>query len=78
MHFFLDSFPGTTGFKHVSVGKSQVWAVTNGGVLVRREGICSGNPGGSGWDVGIPVSTFLLKKLCSCVHIFEINSICIL
>lgn len=55
---FLDSAPNTTGFKHVSVGKTQVWATTNGGVMVRREGICSANPAGSGWDIGIAVSLF--------------------
>ncbi|XP_074030994.1 tectonin beta-propeller repeat-containing peroxin 23 [Leptinotarsa decemlineata] len=50
----LNSAPNTTGFKHVSAGNSQVWATTNGGVIVRREGICPANPAGSGWDIGIP------------------------
>ncbi|XP_018569624.2 tectonin beta-propeller repeat-containing protein isoform X2 [Anoplophora glabripennis] len=49
----LNSAPDTTGFRHVSVGKSQVWATTNGGAMVRREGICPANPAGSGWDIGI-------------------------
>ncbi|CAH1183527.1 unnamed protein product [Phaedon cochleariae] len=50
----LNSAPNTTGFKSVSVGNSQVWAVTDGGVILRREGICPKNPAGSGWDIGIP------------------------
>lgn len=53
---FLDSALNTTGFKHVSVGSKEMWAVTNSGVLLKRTGICSSNPGGSGWFVGIPVS----------------------
>lgn len=55
-----DAAPNTTGFKQVCVGKNQVWAVTNGGAIMRREGISPKNPGGTGWDIGIPVSHFAL------------------
>ncbi|CAH0558227.1 unnamed protein product [Brassicogethes aeneus] len=49
----LNAAPNSTGFKHVSVGKKEVWATTNGGAMVRRLGICPTNPAGSGWDTGI-------------------------
>ncbi|XP_072376481.1 tectonin beta-propeller repeat-containing protein [Diabrotica undecimpunctata] len=49
----LSSASDTTGFKHVSVSHNQVWATTNAGIIVRREGICAANPAGSGWDIGI-------------------------
>ncbi|XP_060517887.1 tectonin beta-propeller repeat-containing protein isoform X2 [Cylas formicarius] len=49
----LSSAPNTKGFKHVSVGKSEVWAVTDGGVVVRRLGLSPTNIAGSGWDIGI-------------------------
>ncbi|XP_008194152.1 tectonin beta-propeller repeat-containing protein isoform X3 [Tribolium castaneum] len=50
----LNSAPSTTGFKHVSVGRNEVWATTDGGAMLRRTGICKTNPGGSGWFIGIP------------------------
>lgn len=56
--FNLDSGENTTGFKHVSVGKNDVWATTNGGTIVRRQGICLNCPAGTGWDTAIPVCIF--------------------
>ncbi|VEN49848.1 unnamed protein product [Callosobruchus maculatus] len=50
----LNSAPNTRGFKHVSVGENQVWIVTDGGTIARREGICKTNPAGVSWDIGIP------------------------
>ncbi|XP_044750245.1 tectonin beta-propeller repeat-containing protein [Coccinella septempunctata] len=47
----LNSGTHTTCFKQVSVGRVGVWAVTDGGSIVRRLGICPSNPAGSGWDV---------------------------
>ncbi|KAJ8966147.1 hypothetical protein NQ314_003710 [Rhamnusium bicolor] len=72
----LNSAPNTTGFKHVSVGKSQVWATTNGGVIVRREGICPANPAGLGWDIGIAdfnniLPAYQLMKIKSMVLGFQ-------
>ncbi|XP_019761431.1 tectonin beta-propeller repeat-containing protein isoform X1 [Dendroctonus ponderosae] len=49
----LNAAPHTKGFKHVSVGKTEVWAITDGGTVIRRIGISASNPAGSGWDVGI-------------------------
>ncbi|KAK4880363.1 hypothetical protein RN001_008509 [Aquatica leii] len=49
----LSSAPGTTGFKQVSVGTKEVWAVTDGGVALKRHGICPENPSGTGWNFGI-------------------------
>ncbi|XP_017786159.1 PREDICTED: tectonin beta-propeller repeat-containing protein [Nicrophorus vespilloides] len=43
-----------TGFKHLAAGYKEVWAVTNGGLMLRRQGICQENPTGTGWDLGIP------------------------
>lgn len=54
--FGLDSATHTKGFKHVSVGKTEVWAVTDGGAVIRRIGISGENPAGAGWDIGIAVS----------------------
>lgn len=39
----------------MSVGRTQVWAVTDGGVAMKRHGICSENPAGTGWNLGISV-----------------------
>ncbi|XP_031344755.1 tectonin beta-propeller repeat-containing protein isoform X2 [Photinus pyralis] len=49
----LSSAPNTTGFKQVSAGNREVWAVTDGGVALKRHGICLENPAGTGWNVGI-------------------------
>ncbi|XP_076270197.1 tectonin beta-propeller repeat-containing peroxin 23 isoform X2 [Rhynchophorus ferrugineus] len=49
----LSSAPHTKGFKHVSVGKTEIWAVTDGGAVIRRVGLSPQNPAGSGWDIGI-------------------------
>ncbi|XP_050309364.1 tectonin beta-propeller repeat-containing protein isoform X2 [Anthonomus grandis grandis] len=49
----LNSAPHTKGFKHVSVGKTEVWAITDGGAVIRRVGISKENPAGAGWDIGI-------------------------
>ncbi|KAF2895160.1 hypothetical protein ILUMI_11013 [Ignelater luminosus] len=49
----LSSASNTSGFKQVSVGKTQVWAVTDGGVAMKRHGICPENPAGTGWNLGI-------------------------
>ncbi|KAF5287072.1 hypothetical protein FQA39_LY16057 [Lamprigera yunnana] len=49
----LNSTPNTTGFKQVSVGQIEVWAITDGGILLKRHGMCSGNPAGTGWNAGI-------------------------
>lgn len=54
---FPDSAPNTTKFKHVSVGRKEVWAVTDGGCVLRRQGISEENPAGCSWDIGIPVGT---------------------
>lgn len=43
------------GFKSISVG-TEVWAVALSGVICKRCGISKDNPGGSGWNMGIPVS----------------------
>lgn len=62
--YFLDALtdaaPHTTGFKHVSVGRKEVWATTDGGAVIRRAGICQASPAGSGWFIGIPVSLSFL------------------
>lgn len=52
--------PNSTAFKHVSVGKKDVWVTTNGGGLLRRLGVCLENPAGTGWDNAIAVS----KRSC--------------
>ncbi|CAH1130207.1 unnamed protein product [Ceutorhynchus assimilis] len=49
----INSAPHTKGFKHVSACKTEVWAVTDGGAVIRRLGISLENPAGSGWDIGI-------------------------
>ncbi|XP_066251035.1 tectonin beta-propeller repeat-containing protein isoform X2 [Euwallacea similis] len=49
----LNSAPHTKGFKHVSVDKTEVWAVTDGGAVIRRMGVSAENPAGAGWDIGI-------------------------
>lgn len=65
---YLESAPNTTGFRHVSVGPKEVWATTNGGVVLRRIGICPENPIGSYWDLGIPVRIFQINY-----KIFSVN-----
>lgn len=50
--------PNSTGFKHVSVGRKDVWVTTNSGGLLRRMGVCRENPIGAGWDPAIAVSSF--------------------
>ncbi|KAK9870500.1 hypothetical protein WA026_008057 [Henosepilachna vigintioctopunctata] len=47
----LSSGTHTKCFKQVSVSRIGVWAVTDGGSMVRRLGICPNNPAGSGWDI---------------------------
>lgn len=54
--FFSDSGTHTTCFKQVNIGRVGVWAVTDGGSIVRRLGICPSNPAGSGWDIFPTVS----------------------
>lgn len=55
--YLADTNPNTSGgFRHVSVGRNNVWAVTNSGFICRRCGITSENPAGTGWDFGIGVS----------------------
>ncbi|XP_030751064.1 tectonin beta-propeller repeat-containing protein [Sitophilus oryzae] len=49
----LNSASHTQSFKQVSVSKTDVWAVTNVGSVLRRIGLSTQNPGGSGWDIGI-------------------------
>ncbi|XP_066141762.1 tectonin beta-propeller repeat-containing protein isoform X2 [Euwallacea fornicatus] len=49
----LNSAPHTKGFKHVSVDKTEVWAVTDGGAVIRRMGVSAENAAGAGWDIGI-------------------------
>lgn len=56
--YFIDSNSNTTSFRHVSVGQKEVWATTDKGVLLRRQGISEGNPAGTGWDIGIAVRIF--------------------
>lgn len=46
---------GSVGFKSISVG-AEVWAVSLSGVVCKRCGITTDNPGGTGWHLGIPVS----------------------
>lgn len=69
MFFFfalpIDSAPFTKGFKQVSVGKSDVWAITDGGAYARRIGISRDNPAGCGWDIGIAVNVATLQRLIS-------------
>lgn len=48
--------PNSGGFKHVSVGRKDIWAVTDSGGLLRRLGVCRENPAGAGWDPAIAVS----------------------
>ncbi|XP_022901913.1 tectonin beta-propeller repeat-containing protein isoform X3 [Onthophagus taurus] len=47
------STPLSTKFKHVSVAVDEVWATTDGGLVLRRLGICEQNCIGTGWDIGI-------------------------
>ncbi|KAL1491140.1 hypothetical protein ABEB36_011782 [Hypothenemus hampei] len=50
----INSAPYTKkGFRQVSVGRTDVWAVTVGGVIARRLGLGGRNEAGSGWDIGI-------------------------
>ncbi|KAK9712924.1 Integral peroxisomal membrane peroxin [Popillia japonica] len=46
----ISTAQNTTGFKHVSVGAKEVWATTDGGVILRREGLSKENAAGSGWN----------------------------
>lgn len=46
----------TVGFKAISVGGSDVWAISNGGHVCKRIGMTAENPAGTGWNIGISVS----------------------
>lgn len=53
----LETIPNTSsGFRHVSVGGTKVWAITNSGYICNRCGITNDNPAGTGWNYGICVS----------------------
>lgn len=45
-----------SAFKQVSVGRKDVWAVTDSGAMLKRLGVCKENPTGAGWDAAIAVS----------------------
>lgn len=47
----------TVGFKAISVGGAEVWAISNGGHVCKRAGVTPENPAGTGWNIGIPVSS---------------------
>lgn len=59
----LETNPNTSsGFRHVSVGGTRVWAITNSGCICNRCGITSDNPAGTGWNYGISVSILITPK----------------
>lgn len=71
---------GAIGFRSVSVGRNEVWAVANNGQVCKRCGITSENPAGTGWILGIPVSwicvvlvMFKSMTVCVCFSMFQGN-----
>lgn len=61
---------GTVGFKAISVGHSEVWAISNSGHVCKRCGITNENPAGTGWNLGIPVNLTLLSHSTLIKHFF--------
>ncbi|KRT79436.1 hypothetical protein AMK59_7120, partial [Oryctes borbonicus] len=58
-HFSVDPLltsnaQNSSAFKHVSVGRKEVWVTTDSGALLRRVGVSKENPIGSGWTSAIP------------------------
>lgn len=50
------------GFRHVSTGYSEVWAISNTGIVYRRIGITAENPAGVSWEAGLPVCILCFLK----------------